>query len=119
MKTIGFINGSSGFTDEERRLRADLYSSFLPGDVRVAVEGIPNAPAFFDERKNFEEAVVAAEAYFRSLDPHRFDVIVWAGAIDPGLDLVRSLSPTPVVGPGEASMYLASVLGRPLSIYRG
>lgn len=115
MTTVGFINGSSGFTEEERALRAGMYGEFLPG-VDVRVEGIPDAPAFFDEGKHFGEALSAAERYFSSLDADRFDVIVWAGAIDPGLSEVRALSPVPVVGPGEASMSLAAINGRPLSI---
>jgi allantoin racemase len=113
--TVGFINGSSGFTDEERAFRAGLYSRFLPG-VEVRVEGIPDAPAFFDEGKHFGQALSAAERYFSTLEADRFDVIVWAGAIDPGLAELRALSPVPVVGPGEASMSLAAVNARPLSI---
>jgi Asp/Glu/hydantoin racemase len=115
MTTVGFINGSSGFSDEERAFRAQLYGRFLPG-VEVRVEGIPDSPAFFDEGKHFTEALSAAEAYFGALDPNAFDVIVWAGAIDPGLAELRTLSPVPLIGPGEASMALAAVNGRPLSI---
>jgi allantoin racemase len=113
--TVGFINGSSGFTDEERALRVGLYSQFLPG-VDVRVEGIPDSPEFFDEGKHFGQALTAAEAYFSSLEPGRFDVIVWAGAIDPGLRELRAISPVPVIGPGEAAMALAAINGRPLSI---
>jgi Asp/Glu/hydantoin racemase len=115
MTTVGFINGSSGFTDEERALRASMYGEFLPG-VEVQVEGIPDSPEFFDEGKHFGQALTAAEQYFSSLGADRFDLVVWAGAIDPGLSEVRALSPVPVVGPGEASMSLAAINGRPLSI---
>jgi allantoin racemase len=113
--TVGFINGSSGFTDEERALRASLYARYLPG-VEVRVEGIPGSPAFFDEGKHFTQALAAAQSYFSSLDKDAFDVIVWAGAIDPGLAELRALSPVPVIGPGEASMSLAAINGLPLSI---
>ena len=115
MTTVGFINGSSGFTDEERALRAGMYSQFLPG-VDVRVEGIPDAPEFFDEGKHFGQALTAAESFFASLDPNSFDVIVWAGAIDPGLAELRALSPIPLIGPGEASMALAAINGQALSV---
>lgn len=116
MTTIGFINASSGFTDQERALRTGLYAQFLPDDIEVKVEGIPDSPEFFDEAEHFVQALTAAKAYFSSLSPDRFDVVVWAGAIDPGLAEARALAPVPIVGPGEASMYLAAINGRPLSI---
>jgi Asp/Glu/hydantoin racemase len=114
--TIGFINASSGFTDQERALRTRLYSQFLPDEIEVRVEGIPDSPEFFDKAEHFVHALTAAKSYFSSLAADRFDVVVWAGAIDPGLAEARALAPIPIVGPGEASMYLAAINGRPLSI---
>jgi hypothetical protein len=100
MTTIGFINGSSGFTDAERTLRTRLYAQHVSPEVNVHVEGIPDSPEFFDEGKHFGQALVAAQAHFSSIPADRFDIVVWAGAIDPGLAENRAVSPVPVVGPG-------------------
>lgn len=116
MTRIGFINGTSGFTEEERALRTKLYSEYLPSGVQARVEGIPGSPQFFDRAEHFSEALSVAETFFSAIPPDRYDVIVWAGAIDPGLAEMRARSPVPVIGPGEASMYLASINGAPLSI---
>jgi allantoin racemase len=113
---IGFINGTSGFTEEERALRTKLYTEYLPPGVEARVEGIPGSPQFFDRAEHFSEALSVAETFFAAIPPDRYDVIVWAGAIDPGLAEMRARSPVPVVGPGEASMYLASISGAPLSV---
>lgn len=114
--TVGLISPTSGFTEEEQRLRHDFYARYLPSDVEIVQVNMPDGPEFLDRGEHFGDAAKAAERFYRDLDASRFDVIVATGAIDPALPRVRELAPGPVVAPGEASMYLASIVGRPLSI---
>ena len=116
MSTIGFINATSGYTDEERERRQKIYQSYLPDGVTAVVRSMPSGPEFFDRSENFAEAIDQIAAFVDSLSPTEYSVLVWAGAIDPGLRIAREHTRMPVVGPGESAMSLAAILGRPLSI---
>jgi allantoin racemase len=116
MKTIAFINATSGFTDEERERRRQVYQSHLPEGMQAVVLSMPTGPAFFDRSEQFGEAIGGIADFLSGLDLTGVDVVVWSGAIDPGLAIARATLDLPVVGPGESAMYLASVVGQPLSI---
>jgi allantoin racemase len=115
-RAIGVVNATSGFSDDERALRRREFRRHIPEDVELIFESIEGGPQFFDRGEQFGEAISAAERFFSSFDWSRFGVMIWSGAIDPGLGGVRALSPIPVIGPGEAALYLASIWGRPLSV---
>lgn len=115
-RAIGVVNATSGFSDEERALRHREFRRHIPEDVELVFESIEGGPQFFDRGEQFGEAISAAERFFASFDWSRFGVMIWSGAIDPGLHGVRALAPIPVIGPGEAALYLASIWGRPLSV---
>jgi allantoin racemase len=116
MKTVGFVSSTSGFTDEERELRRRIYQSYLGEGLHADVRSMPTGPTFFDHRDNFGEAIGRIADFVKSLDPAEYDVLVWAGAIDPGLGIARAHTKMPVVGPGESAMSLAAMLGRRLSV---
>lgn len=115
-RAIGVVNATSGYSDEERALRRKEFRRHIPEDVELVFESIEGGPQFFDRGEQFGEAITAAERFFSTFDWSRFGVMIWSGAIDPGLHGVRALSPIPVIGPGEAALYLASIWGRPLSV---
>ena len=115
-KRIGYCIATRGYTPAEHERRRSIMAQWLPDDVEVEVVVVDGGPEFLDRRADFGKAVDAAEALLSAIDPARYDVLISAGAIDPGLARFRSHSPVPVVGPGEASMYVASLMGLPLSI---
>lgn len=113
---IGYAIATRGYDEAEHARRRAVMTPWLPDGVELEIIVVPNGPEFLDRRSDFAAAVAAAEALFNELDRDRFDVIISAGAIDPGLARFRDRSPVPVIGPGEAAMYFASLVGRPLSI---
>jgi allantoin racemase len=115
-RRIGYCTATSGYTAEEQARRAAILARWVPSDVELEQLAIPSGPAFLDQRSDFDKAVDAAVSFIRSIDPTKYDVIISAGAIDPGLDGLRANTSIPVVGPGEASMFVAHALGLPLSI---
>lgn len=88
----------------------------LPPGCEARVEAVTDGPEFFDRGHQFADAAKAAVSYFGHLPPGLWDVIIWAGAIDPGLNDIRKVAPVPVVGPGEASMFVAATLRAPVSV---
>lgn len=113
---IGYCVATHGYRPEEHARRLALARPWIPENADVEIVVIEGGPEYLDRAHDFDTAVSAAVNLLQGLDPARFDVLIAAGAIDPGLALIRESSPVPVVGPGEASMYLASLIGRPLSI---
>ena len=116
MRKIGIALPISGLSREEVERRRQVVLALLPGDVEVELLASRAGPAFLDAQHHFSEAVDAAVALFSTIDPREFAVVVSAGALDPGLARARESCSVPVIGPGEASMYLGWVIGRRLSI---
>lgn len=116
MRKIAVVLPISGLGADELSRREQVVRAHLPSDIGAEILTSPASPKFLDAQHNFGEAVDAAVEFFRSIDPREFAVVVSAGALDPGLVRARAACPVPVIGPGEASMYLASIFGRPLSV---
>ncbi len=116
MTTIAITLPISGMSDAERERRAGYIASLVPDGVGFELLTSPASPKFLDASDHFDDAVEAAVGFFAGLDPARYGIALSAGALDPGLDRLRAASPIPVIGPGEASLYVASVVGRPLSV---
>jgi len=106
----------SGLSAEELSRRERVVRTHLPPGLTAQIVTSPTSPKFLDKQQHFGDAVDAAVEFFRNIDPAEFAVVVSAGALDPGLARAREACPVPVIGPGEASLYLASIFGRPLSI---
>ena len=116
MKTIGWCIPITGFTEDEKTRRREIIEKWLPDDVKVDIVAIQGGPRFVDQRSDFGTAEKAGASFLATIDPKAYDVLISAGAIDPGLETLRAASPVPVIGPGEAAMYLGAVIGQPLSI---
>jgi allantoin racemase len=113
---IGLLIPTSGYTPEELDRRVALAAARVPADVEFVVAVPPDAPEFLDQGKDFGRAISAAGDFVRGVADSGVDVIIASGAIDPGLAQVRAAVQIPVIGPGEASLYAASVVGRPISL---
>jgi Asp/Glu/hydantoin racemase len=116
MSKIAVAVPISGLGADELSRRAQLVRAHLPPDIEAEIVTSPAAPKFLDAQQHFGDAVDAAVEFFANIDPGEFALVVSAGALDPGLARARVACPVPVIGPGEASLYLASIFGRPLSV---
>ena len=116
MKRIGVLLPTSGYASDEIERRRGLFGAHLPPDCDIEFLVPAGSPEFLDLARHFDEAIGAAGTLLRTLSPDRFAAVILAGALDPGLSAARAASPVPVVGPGEASMYLAWLVDRRLSI---
>ncbi len=102
---------------DEKMTRAILDSAryFADGDFDVDCLSTPGAPAFID---NYQEAAATIPGMLQLLKNHEtdYDAFIIACHCDPHLDLMKELSSKPVVGIGEASMKMASMLGHRFSV---
>jgi allantoin racemase len=88
---------------------------FAQGEFEVVCRPAPGAPLFIE---TYEDVLRAAPGMVRLLREHeeQFDAFVIACHSDPNLDAMKEITAKPVVGIGEASMKIASMLGHRFSV---
>jgi allantoin racemase len=91
---------------------AEDYAS---GEFEVQCKLTPGAPPFIE---TYEDVLQAAPGMIQLLreSEEEFDAFVIACHCDPNLDAMKEIATKPVVGIGEASMKLASMLGHRFSV---
>jgi allantoin racemase len=91
---------------------ADRYAE---GDFEVVCRPTPGAPTFIE---TYEDGVKAAPGMIAMVrgNEAEFDGFVIACHADINLDVMKEITDKPVVGIGEASMKMASMLGHRFSI---
>jgi allantoin racemase len=88
---------------------------YARGEFVVVCKSTPGAPLFIE---TYEDILQAAPGMIRLLKENedQFDAFVVACHCDPNLDAMKEITAKPVVGIGEASMKLASMLGHRFSV---
>ncbi len=88
----------------------ETADQFVKGDYEVICLPTPGAPAFIDTQ-NDEVQTAPGMAQLVEENMDTADAFVIACHYDPHLDALKALSPVPVIGMGEASMRVATMLG--------
>ena len=104
--------------NSDLQMTADIQRSaraFARDRFEVETMRTPGAPTFID---TYQDTALAAPGMMQLLRQHEadYDAFVIACHCDPNLDLIKELTAKPVVGIGEASMKLASMLGHRFSV---
>ncbi len=88
---------------------------YAAGDFEVKTVCTPGAPEFIDY---YSDQAAAAPGMIQLVKEFEdsYDAFIIACHCDPNLDLIKQISKKPVVGIGEASMHLASMLGSSFSV---
>jgi allantoin racemase len=104
-------NSSAEMTAGIRKAAED----FAGGDFSVLCLATPGAPEFIE---TYEDQAKAAPGMIRLLRDHEkeCDAFINACHCDPQLDALKEITAKPVVGIGEASMKIASMLGHRFSV---
>jgi allantoin racemase len=89
--------------------------NFIRGDYEVACVSTPGAPRFIE---TYEDQLRAGPGMVKVLRDNEaaFDAFVVACHCDPNLEAMKEITRKPVVGIGEASMKIASMLGHRFSV---
>ncbi len=90
-------------------------TEFSGGDFEVNCLATPGAPEFID---TYQDAATALPGMLDLLKQHEadYDAFIIACHCDPNLDLMKEITSKPMVGIGEASMKLATMLGHRFSV---
>ena len=110
MLRIAFIIG--GYPPEEYKRRADVARSYATSDIEVGIIDTKASPYFYGITPT--EIQLVAPAYiesFRQAEKEGYDTVVPLGMLDLGVDGGKSAVDIPVVGPMEASLHIACLLG--------
>ena len=88
---------------------------FAGGEFEVETKSTPGAPEFIE---TYEDQVKAAPGMIQLLRENevKFDAFIVACHCDPNLDTMKEITVKPIVGIGEASMKIASMLGHKFSV---
>jgi allantoin racemase len=91
---------------------ADKY---VDGEYEVVCRLTPGAPKFID---TYEDQAKAAPGMVQMVreNENEYDAFIVACHCDPNLDLIKEITKKPVIGIGEASMKIASMLGHSFSV---
>jgi len=107
-------NSDLGMTKAIRK----TAENFAKGDYEVVCQSNPDAPGFIE---TYEDEIKTAPGMIRLMreNEEKFDAFINACHCDPNLDVMKEITKKPVVGIGEASMKIASMLGHKFSVVSG
>lgn len=110
---ILIINPNSN-RDMTRKIQA-VAEQYAGGEFAVVCQSNPEAPEFIE---TYEDQALTAPGMIRILreNEDKFDAFIVACHCDPNLDVMKEISSKPVVGIGEASFKIASMLGHSFSV---
>jgi allantoin racemase len=104
--------------NSDKQMSQAILSSatqFSDGDFDVDCLSTPGAPLFID---TYQDTATALPGMVELLNRHEadYDAFIVACHCDPNLDLMKELTNKPMVGIGEASMKIATMLGHRFSV---
>ena len=110
MIRIAFVIG--GYPPEEYKRRAEVARSYSTSEIEVGIIDTKASPYFYGITP--AEIQLVAPAYiesFRQAEKEGYDAAVPLGMLDLGVDGGRSAVDIPVIGPMEAALHIACLLG--------
>jgi allantoin racemase len=116
MAHLIYVESVRGYSDAENNRRENMLRLLVRPGFTIELRVTPDGPKILEQPSEFEQMRRAALNAVRSISPDECGAIISAGAVDPALRELREAAAVPVIGPGEASLYLASFLGSRLVI---
>lgn len=110
MTRVAFVVGD--YPPEERKRREDAALSYTSAAVEVGIVSVAATP--YIHGLTPAEVAMAATPFihaFRQAEREGYNAVVPLGFLDLGVDGGKSAVDIPVVGPCEASLHVASLLG--------
>ena len=110
MIRVAFCIG--GYPPEEYKRRADLALSYANSEIQVGIVNVEASPYFYGITPT--EIQLVAPAFiesFKQAERDGYDAVVPLGTLDLGVDGGKSAVNIPVVGPTEAALHVAAIVG--------
>ena len=103
--------GTSVWNENDKK----IYQSFASPDTKINVISLEDGPTSIETRR--AEADAIPKIIDTALEHHKkYDAIIINCCADLGVDVLRSLLDKPIIGPCEASLAIASTLGKKIGI---
>ena len=110
MIRVAFVIG--GYPPEEHKRRADVALSYSSQEIQVGIVDVKASPYFYGMTP--AEIQLVAPAFiesFKQAERDGYDAVVPLGTLELGVDGGKSAVDIPVVGPTEAALHVASIVG--------
>ncbi len=106
---IAFVIGQ--YPPDQRKLREDVAKSYATPEIEIGVLSVPLTP--FNELLPAEQQQAAPYFHqaFCQAEKEGYDAVVPLGMLDLGVEGGRSLVDIPVIGPWQACLHIAALLG--------
>lgn len=103
-------------TKEKEAKTFKQYSASARPDTKISVALLDKGPASVDSI--YEEAMAVADTVAKIVQAEKdgMDGVISNCMLDPGVEPGRQMVSTPVIGPAEASMHIAAMLGHKFSV---
>ena len=100
----------------ELETRRNILQSHARTDTSISITDLEKGPHSIES--SYEEYLSVPETVLKAVQAEKggFDGIILGCFGDPGLIALREMLEIPVVGPGETSMHVASLLGQRFSV---
>lgn len=110
----GNVEIGLGFKEMERR--KDILQKYVSDGTTIDIDYVKTGPASIESE--YEELVASVGSIHSIIEAEKngYDGVIIGCFGDPGIDGAREMVKIPVIGPGAASMAIASLLGNRFSI---
>lgn len=115
MPHLLYLEGVTYSAGEVAR-RLELIRGYLSPGFTIEVLIPPDGPAILERAAEFDQLRRSELRAVAAVNPDACGAIIAAGAVDPNLAELRAAARVPVIGPGEASLFLARIVGSRLVI---
>lgn len=119
MKILYLVPGPMGRTPEgkaEVERRGNLLKQYAAPGTETGIDDVPEGPASIESMYEEYLSIPATVRRALELEQQGWEALILGCYGDPGLDAFRELISIPVIGPGEATAFMAASLGHRFSI---
>lgn len=92
------------------------YRSLARKDTEISISIVERGPASIESQYDVAVALPDILKHVDKAQKENMDAVIINCMADPGLDAARELASIPVIGMGEASLHLASILAHKFSV---
>ena len=103
--------GHTTWDEQDRK----LYESFAPPNLEIKVVSLPRGPPSVETPRAHSQVVPLVIEKAREMSQN-YDAVAVNCFLDPGVDRLKRMLPRAVVGPCEASLAIASVIGSRIGV---
>lgn len=115
MANIGYILPITGINSQEKKVREQILNDIAAKGTKVKILSIEYGPKAIESREDEKQAIPGIIDLVKKQSKN-FDAIIFGCTWDPGIEELRQMTNKPIIGPGRASLAVASSIFDEFSI---